>query len=54
MLQPMVKTMARQTVVLYPMKVNRGAHIQLLPMQDPTLELVDAPEVDCDPTATPY
>ncbi|KAK4825369.1 hypothetical protein QYF61_027122 [Mycteria americana] len=41
-LQPLVKTMVRQAVPLQPMGVNGGADIHLQPMEDPTLEQVDA------------
>ena len=41
-LQPMVKTMVRQAVPLQPMEVNGGADIHLQPVEDPTLEQVDA------------
>ena len=41
-LQPMVKTMVRQAVPLQPMEVHGGADIHLQPMEDPTLEQMDA------------
>ena len=41
-LQPVVKTMVRQAVPLQPMEVHGGADIHLQPMEDPTLEQVDA------------
>ena len=41
-LQPMVKTMARQAVFLQPMEINGGADIHLQPVEEPTLEQVDA------------
>ena len=42
LLQPVVKTMVRQVVPLQPMEVHGGADIHLQPMEDPTLEQVDA------------
>ncbi|PKU41741.1 protein pxr1-like [Limosa lapponica baueri] len=41
-LQPLVKIMVRQVVTLQPMEVHGGAEIYLLPMENPTLEQVDA------------
>ena len=41
-LQPVVKTMVRQAVPLQAMEVNDGADVHLQPMEDPTLEQVDA------------
>ena len=41
-LQPVVKTMVRQAVPLQPMDVHGGADIHLQPVEDPTLEQVDA------------
>ncbi|GAB0183170.1 acid sphingomyelinase-like phosphodiesterase 3b [Grus japonensis] len=41
-LQPMEKTMVRQAGPLQPMEVNGGADIHLQPLEDPTLEQVDA------------
>ncbi|PKU48654.1 protein pxr1-like [Limosa lapponica baueri] len=41
-LQPMVKTMVRQAVPLQSMDVHSGPDIYLQPVQDPTLEQVDA------------
>ena len=41
-LQLVVKTMVRQVVALQPMEVNSGADIHLQPVEDPTLEQVDA------------
>jgi len=41
-LQLMMKTMVRQVVPLQPMEVHCGADIHLQPMEDPTLEQVDA------------
>ncbi|GAB0203037.1 tRNA:m(4)X modification enzyme TRM13 [Grus japonensis] len=41
-LQPMEKTMVRQTVDLQPMEIHGGADIHLQPMEDPTPEQVDA------------
>ncbi|GAB0186400.1 hypothetical protein GRJ2_001105300 [Grus japonensis] len=52
-LQPMEKTMVRQAVPLQPMEVNDGADIHLHPMEDPTLEQVDAPKGGCDPMGRP-
>ncbi|GAB0206503.1 hypothetical protein GRJ2_003115900 [Grus japonensis] len=37
-----------------PMEVNSGADIHLQPMEDPTLEQVDAPEGGCDPVGSPH
>ncbi|GAB0179988.1 hypothetical protein GRJ2_000464100 [Grus japonensis] len=45
----MEKTMVGQAVPLQPMEVNGGADIHLQPMEDPTLEQVDAPKGGCDP-----
>ncbi|KAK4809957.1 hypothetical protein QYF61_002914 [Mycteria americana] len=39
---PVVKTMVRQAVPLQPMEVHSGADIHLQPVEDPTLEQVDA------------
>ncbi|KAK4823607.1 hypothetical protein QYF61_004210 [Mycteria americana] len=39
---PVVKTMVRQAVSLQPMEVNGGADIHLQPVEDSTLEQVDA------------
>ena len=41
-LQPVVKPMVRQAVPLQPMDVHGGADIHLQPMEDPTLEQVEA------------
>ncbi|GAB0208359.1 AN1-type zinc finger protein 5-like [Grus japonensis] len=41
--------MVRQAVLLQPMEVNGGADIHLQPVEDPTLEQVDAPKGGCDP-----
>jgi len=41
-LQLVEKTIVRQTVPLQPMKVHGGADIHLQPMENPTLEQVDA------------
>ena len=41
-LQPVGKTMVRQAVPLQPMEVHGGADIHLQPMEDLTLEQVDA------------
>ncbi|GAB0201157.1 AN1-type zinc finger protein 5-like [Grus japonensis] len=45
----MVKTMVRQAVALWPMEVVGGTNIHLTPVEDPTLEQVDAPKGGCDP-----
>ncbi|GAB0179745.1 AN1-type zinc finger protein 5-like [Grus japonensis] len=50
----MVKTMVRQAVPLQPMEVHGGADIPLQPMEDPTLEQVEAPEGGCDPMGNPH
>ncbi|GAB0208767.1 AN1-type zinc finger protein 5-like [Grus japonensis] len=44
----MEKTMVRQAVPLQPMEINGGADIHLQPIEDPTLEQVEAPEGGCD------
>ncbi|GAB0190877.1 AN1-type zinc finger protein 5-like [Grus japonensis] len=44
--------MVRQAVPLQPMEVNGGADIHLQPVEDPTLEQVDAPEGGCDPVGS--
>ncbi|GAB0188261.1 hypothetical protein GRJ2_001291400 [Grus japonensis] len=44
--------MVRQTVPLQPMEDDGGADIHLQPMEDPTLEQVDAPEGGCDPVGS--
>jgi len=41
-LQPVEQTMVRQAVPLQPMEVHGGADLHLQPMEDPTLEQVDA------------
>ena len=41
-LQPVVKTMVRQAVPLQPMDLNGRADIHLQPVEDLTLEQVDA------------
>jgi len=41
-LQPMGKTTVRQAVPLQPMEVHGDADLHLQPMEDPTLEQVDA------------
>ncbi|KAK4810722.1 hypothetical protein QYF61_007696 [Mycteria americana] len=48
-LQPVVKTMVRQTIPLQPMEVNGGAYIHLQPVEDPTTKQVDTPEEGCGP-----
>ncbi|GAB0184620.1 hypothetical protein GRJ2_000927300 [Grus japonensis] len=53
-LQPMEKTMVRQTVPLQPMEVNGGADIHLQPVENPTLEQVETPEGGCDPMGSPH
>ncbi|GAB0183456.1 AN1-type zinc finger protein 5-like [Grus japonensis] len=46
--------MMRQAVPLQPMEViNSGADIHLQPVEDPTLEQVEAPEGGCDPVGSP-
>ncbi|GAB0202867.1 hypothetical protein GRJ2_002752300 [Grus japonensis] len=52
-LQPLEKTMVRQAVPLQPMEDDGGADIHLQPMEDPTLEQVEAPEEGCDPVGSP-
>ncbi|KAK4828522.1 hypothetical protein QYF61_026944 [Mycteria americana] len=47
-LQPLVKTTVRQAVPLQPMEVNGGADIHVQPMEDPTVEQVDAPKGGCE------
>ncbi|GAB0187181.1 AN1-type zinc finger protein 5-like [Grus japonensis] len=49
----MVKTMVRQAVPLQPMEVHGGADIHLQPLEDPTLEQVEAPEGGCGPVGSP-
>ncbi|GAB0203478.1 acid sphingomyelinase-like phosphodiesterase 3b [Grus japonensis] len=64
-LQPVEKTMVRQTVPLQPVEVHGGAdiHLQpvevhggadihLQPMEDPTPEQVETPEGGCDPVGS--
>ncbi|GAB0188323.1 hypothetical protein GRJ2_001297600 [Grus japonensis] len=41
--------MVRQAVPLQPMEVNGGADIHLQPVENPTLEQVEAPEGGCGP-----
>ncbi|GAB0208489.1 hypothetical protein GRJ2_003314600 [Grus japonensis] len=48
-LQPMVKTMVKQAVPLQPMEDDGEQRFHLQPMEDPTLEQVEAPKGDCDP-----
>ena len=48
-LQPMVKTMLRQAVVLQPMRLHGGADIYLQPVEHPMPEQMDLPEAGCDP-----
>ncbi|PKU35454.1 dtw domain-containing protein 2 [Limosa lapponica baueri] len=48
-LQPVATTMVWQVVPLKPIVVNGGADIHLQPVEDPTLEQVDAPKGGCDP-----
>ncbi|GAB0189090.1 AN1-type zinc finger protein 5-like [Grus japonensis] len=50
----MEKTMVSQAVPLQPMEVDGGADIHLQPMEDPTLEQMEAPEGDCDPMGSPH
>ncbi|GAB0183371.1 hypothetical protein GRJ2_000802400 [Grus japonensis] len=52
-LQPVEKTMVRQAVPLQTMEVYSGANIHLQPMEDITLEEVEAPEGGCDPVGSP-
>ncbi|GAB0181326.1 AN1-type zinc finger protein 5-like [Grus japonensis] len=52
-MQPLEKTMVRQSVPLQPMEVHGGADIHLQPMEDPTLEQVETPEGGCDPMGSP-
>lgn len=42
-LQPVIKIIGRQAVPLQLMKVNDGAVVQLLSLEDATLEQMDAP-----------
>ncbi|GAB0183306.1 AN1-type zinc finger protein 5-like [Grus japonensis] len=49
----MKKTMARQAVPLQPMEDDGGADIHLQPVEDPTLEQVEAPDGGCDPVGSP-
>ncbi|PKU42801.1 protein pxr1-like [Limosa lapponica baueri] len=49
LLLPLEKTMVRQAVPLQPMEVNGGADIHLQPIEDPILELMNAPERGCNP-----
>jgi len=44
-LQPVMKTIGRQTVPLQPMEVYGGADLHLQPIEDPTPEQVDVGEV---------
>ncbi|GAB0178671.1 AN1-type zinc finger protein 5-like [Grus japonensis] len=48
----MEKTTVRQAVPLQPLEVCSGADIYLQPMEDPTLEEVDASKGDYDPMAS--
>ncbi|KAJ7428380.1 hypothetical protein BTVI_00783 [Pitangus sulphuratus] len=50
----MMKTMVRQAVPLQPMEIHSGADIHLQPVEDPTLEQVDALESSCDPIKSPH
>ncbi|GAB0178442.1 AN1-type zinc finger protein 5-like [Grus japonensis] len=44
--------MVRQAVPLQPIDDDGGADIHLQPVEDPTLEQVDAPEGGCDPVGS--
>ncbi|GAB0207876.1 hypothetical protein GRJ2_003253300 [Grus japonensis] len=44
--------MVKQAVPLQPMEDDGGAGIHLQPMEDPTLEQVDAPKGGCDPVGS--
>ncbi|GAB0183375.1 hypothetical protein GRJ2_000802800 [Grus japonensis] len=50
--QPMGKNLVRQAVPLQPMEVHSGADTHLEPMEDFTLEQVEAPEGGCDPVGS--
>ncbi|GAB0184578.1 AN1-type zinc finger protein 5-like [Grus japonensis] len=45
--------MVRQAVPLQPMEDDGGADIHLQPVEDPTLEQVEAPKGGCDPMESP-
>ncbi|GAB0203842.1 AN1-type zinc finger protein 5-like [Grus japonensis] len=49
----MEKTMVMQAVPLQPMEVHGGADIHLQPVEDLTLEQVEALEGGCDPVGSP-
>ncbi|GAB0184875.1 AN1-type zinc finger protein 5-like [Grus japonensis] len=49
----MEKTVVRQAVPLQPMEDDGGADIHLQPVEDPTLEQVEAPKGGCDPVGSP-
>ncbi|GAB0183221.1 hypothetical protein GRJ2_000787400 [Grus japonensis] len=51
--EPIERTLVRQAVPLQPMEVHGGADIHLQPMEDPTLEQVEAPEGGCDHIGSP-
>ena len=51
-LQPMEKPIVRQAVPLQPLEVHGGADIHLQPVEDPTLEQVEAPEGGYDPVGS--
>ncbi|GAB0185548.1 AN1-type zinc finger protein 5-like [Grus japonensis] len=44
--------MVRQAVLLQPMEDDGGGGFHLQPMEDPTLEKVDAPKGNCDPVGS--
>ncbi|GAB0178080.1 AN1-type zinc finger protein 5-like [Grus japonensis] len=46
--------MVKQAVPLQPMEEDGGADIHLQPVEDPTLEQVDAPKGGCDPVGRPH
>ena len=48
-LQPVVKTMVMQVVLLEPMEVHGGSDMHLQPTENPTPEQVDVPEGSCGP-----
>ncbi|OPJ71307.1 hypothetical protein AV530_018619 [Patagioenas fasciata monilis] len=52
-LQPMVKTMIKQVVLLQPTEVHSGVDIHLQPVEDLMLEQMDEPEGGCDAMESP-
>ncbi|GAB0189321.1 AN1-type zinc finger protein 5-like [Grus japonensis] len=50
----MEKTVVKQAVPLQPMDIRSGTDIHLQPVEDPTLEQVDAPEGGCDPMGSTH